>query len=58
MTRVPDIIREALKEEIERMLMAAERPLTEVGDVPLVIMMAGVNGVGKTTTVAKLAASV
>ena len=51
-----EIIRDALKEEIERVLIAAERPLTDSGDAPLVIMLAGVNGVGKTTTVAKLAA--
>jgi fused signal recognition particle receptor len=52
----PEFIRNALKEEIERVLLAAERPLVDSGDVPLVIMLAGVNGVGKTTTVAKLAA--
>jgi fused signal recognition particle receptor len=52
----PDIIRDALKEEIERVLIAAERPVADSGDAPLVILMAGVNGVGKTTTVAKLAA--
>ncbi|HXZ87782.1 MAG TPA: signal recognition particle-docking protein FtsY, partial [Candidatus Binataceae bacterium] len=52
----PDRIREALKDEIERILIATERPLADSGDAPLVIMMAGVNGVGKTTTVAKLAA--
>jgi fused signal recognition particle receptor len=52
----PEIIRDALKEEIERVLIAAERPLADSGDAPLVIMLAGVNGVGKTTTVAKLAA--
>ena len=52
----PDIIRDALKEEIERVLVAAERPVADSGDAPLVILMAGVNGVGKTTTVAKLAA--
>jgi fused signal recognition particle receptor len=51
-----DVIREALKDEIERMLIAAERPLADSGDKPLVILLAGVNGVGKTTTVAKLAA--
>ena len=51
----PEIIQQALQEEIERILIAAERPFTEVSDVPLVIMMAGVNGAGKTTTVAKLA---
>jgi fused signal recognition particle receptor len=52
----PDVIRDALKEEIERVLLAAERPLADSGEAPLVIMLAGVNGVGKTTTVAKLAA--
>lgn len=52
----PEVIRNALKEEIERILITAERPLADSGDAPLVIMMAGVNGAGKTTTVAKLAA--
>jgi fused signal recognition particle receptor len=52
----PEVIRDALKEEIERVLIAAERPVADSGDAPLVILMAGVNGVGKTTTVAKLAA--
>ncbi len=52
----PEVIREALKEEIERMLLAVERPFADSGDSPLVIIMVGVNGVGKTTTVAKLAA--
>jgi len=52
----PDVIRDTLKQEIERTLLAAERPQADSGDAPLVIMMAGVNGVGKTTTVAKLAA--
>jgi fused signal recognition particle receptor len=52
----PEVIRNALKDEIERILLAVERPFADSGDVPLVILMAGVNGVGKTTTVAKLAA--
>ncbi len=52
----PDVIRDALKAEIMAMLMAAERKPADPGDAPLVIMMVGVNGVGKTTTVAKLAA--
>ena len=52
----PEVIRDALKDEIERILLAVERPFVDSGDVPLVILMAGVNGVGKTTTVAKLAA--
>ncbi|MBF6569101.1 MAG: signal recognition particle-docking protein FtsY [Candidatus Binataceae bacterium] len=51
----PDAIREALKAEIERILAAVERPGADSGDEPLVVMLVGVNGVGKTTTVAKLA---
>ncbi len=52
----PEVIREALKAEITRILEAAAREAANPGDAPLVIMMVGVNGVGKTTTVAKLAA--
>ena len=52
----PDAIREALKEEIVRMLDAIERPLNIPAQGPLIVMLAGVNGAGKTTTVAKLAA--
>jgi fused signal recognition particle receptor len=51
-----DVVREALKDRIAAILSAVERPLATSGEAPLVIMMAGVNGVGKTTTVAKLAA--
>lgn len=51
-----DVIRDALKAEIVKMLTAAQREPADPGDKPLVIMMVGVNGVGKTTTVAKLAA--
>ncbi|HEY2523640.1 MAG TPA: signal recognition particle-docking protein FtsY [Candidatus Binataceae bacterium] len=52
----PDAIRDALKNEIVRMLDAAERPLNIPVEGPLVVILAGVNGAGKTTTVAKLAA--
>ncbi|HZP44094.1 MAG TPA: signal recognition particle-docking protein FtsY [Candidatus Binataceae bacterium] len=51
-----EVIRDALKDEIERILLAADRPLADSGENPTVVLMAGVNGVGKTTTVAKLAA--
>ncbi len=50
-----DVIRDALKAEIAAILAAAERKAADPGDAPLVIMLVGVNGVGKTTTVAKLA---
>jgi fused signal recognition particle receptor len=49
-----EVIRETLKQEMAQALISIERPLNDSS--PLVIMMAGVNGVGKTTTVAKLAA--
>jgi fused signal recognition particle receptor len=49
-----DIIRNTLKEQIAQLLRSVETPLQD--STPLVIMLAGVNGVGKTTTVAKLAA--
>jgi fused signal recognition particle receptor len=52
----PDVIREALKSEMSAILKSAERPMADSGDAPLVVMMVGVNGVGKTTTIAKLAA--
>jgi fused signal recognition particle receptor len=52
----PDAIHDALKAEIAAIMMSADRQPADSGDAPLVIMLVGVNGVGKTTTVAKLAA--
>lgn len=52
----PDVIRDALKAEISAMLAGTDRAPAAPPDGPLVIMLVGVNGVGKTTTVAKLAA--
>jgi fused signal recognition particle receptor len=52
----PDTIRDALKSEIAAILAKAELPMADPGEMPLVIMLVGVNGVGKTTTIAKLAA--
>ncbi len=53
-----DDLREALAEEIAKMLELSERKvdLQLTASRPLVLMMVGVNGVGKTTTTAKLAA--
>jgi fused signal recognition particle receptor len=45
-----------LADEIERILVAAERPGPAVAARPRVILVVGVNGVGKTTTIGKLAA--
>ena len=52
----PDAIRNALKAEIATIMMSADRAPADSGAAPLVIMLVGVNGVGKTTTIAKLAA--
>ncbi len=51
----PDAVREALKGEISAILEKTEFPMANPIDAPLVIMLVGVNGVGKTTTIAKLA---
>jgi fused signal recognition particle receptor len=48
-------IHELLKEEIRIRLQQAEKTWTEPSEGPLVVMVVGVNGVGKTTTIGKLA---
>ena len=45
----------ALREEITTMLEPAEQDLAVFNQRPYVLMMVGVNGVGKTTTIAKIA---
>jgi fused signal recognition particle receptor len=50
-----DDIKTAMREEVETFLTPVERPLTVDGRKPFVIVAIGVNGVGKTTTIAKLA---
>jgi fused signal recognition particle receptor len=52
----PEEIRQALADEIEKILLPAEKPLFTDDAKPFVILMAGVNGTGKTTTIGKLAA--
>jgi len=49
-------LKKALKEEIQLRLMAHASPLVVSGQKPFVILVIGVNGVGKTTTIGKLAA--
>ena len=44
-----------LKEEMSEILTKVEQPLDVSGKTPYVILMVGVNGVGKTTTIGKLA---
>ncbi|KEA63580.1 Signal recognition particle receptor protein [Marinobacterium lacunae] len=52
----PEALREALKEELAELLGGVEHPLRLPQDKsPAVILMVGVNGVGKTTTIGKLA---
>jgi len=51
-----DALYELMKQEMADMLKTAEQPLVVSGDKkPFVILMVGVNGVGKTTTIGKLA---
>jgi fused signal recognition particle receptor len=51
----PAEIKNALKCEILNILKSAEGQITEFNSKPTVVMVAGVNGVGKTTTIGKLA---
>jgi fused signal recognition particle receptor len=52
----PQALQAALKEELAALLHQSEQPLdTSCNDGPYVILMVGVNGVGKTTTIGKLA---
>ena len=51
----PAALQEALQEELLALLNPCEQPLEVAGKKPYVILMVGVNGVGKTTTIGKLA---
>ncbi len=48
-------VRGLIKEHLLEVLMAAEKPLPRVTDPPAVMLVVGVNGTGKTTTIGKLA---
>jgi fused signal recognition particle receptor len=48
-------IRQAMREEVEGFLRPVEASITTNNTKPFVILTLGVNGVGKTTTIAKLA---
>ena len=51
-----DALRKALREQLQGLLAPVSRPLElDTGKKPYVILMVGVNGVGKTTTIGKLA---
>ncbi len=51
----PEALQRALQEELLDVLRPCEEPLEVSGSKPFVILMVGVNGVGKTTTIGKLA---
>jgi len=51
----PDEIRVALAESVTPLLQPVEKPLLLDGARPQVILVVGVNGVGKTTTIGKIA---
>jgi fused signal recognition particle receptor len=48
-------LKRVLKEELRGILTAAEKPVSSVDGEPEVILVVGVNGTGKTTTIGKLA---
>jgi fused signal recognition particle receptor len=53
--KTSDDIKRSIKEEIEKLLTPSESPMSIDRTKPFVILTLGVNGVGKTTTIAKLA---
>lgn len=48
-------LRSLIRQHLLEVLQSAERPLPHVASPPAVVMVVGVNGVGKTTTIGKLA---
>lgn len=54
--KTSDDIEPAMKEEVEQLLKPIEGQISPESQKPFVILTLGVNGVGKTTTIAKLAA--
>jgi fused signal recognition particle receptor len=48
-------LRALVREELQRVFAAVDRPVARPGSGPRVILIVGVNGTGKTTTVGKLA---
>ena len=53
--KTQDEVRRALRDELEKILAPAEGTLNTDQAKPCVIMMCGVNGAGKTTSIGKLA---
>jgi fused signal recognition particle receptor len=55
-TATPDEVKGILAAEVEKVLAPVAMPLVIEGAKPFVVLVAGVNGSGKTTTIGKLAA--
>lgn len=55
MTADPAEVRNLIREELLEVLRASEAPIRVVSTPPAVVMVVGVNGSGKTTTIGKLA---
>ena len=51
----PHLVKQYLKDSIYSILSTAEKPLSFPSQKPRVVMVVGVNGTGKTTTIAKMA---
>jgi fused signal recognition particle receptor len=51
----PSQLKMLIREHLLEVLQATDRPLTHVNTPPAVVMVVGVNGSGKTTTIGKLA---
>ena len=47
-------LRGLIREHLLEILQASEKPITQVAEPPAVVMVVGVNGSGKTTTIGKL----
>jgi fused signal recognition particle receptor len=52
----PEEVKEVLAREVEKVLAPVEKPLSIGNGRPFVVLVVGVNGSGKTTTIGKLAA--
>jgi fused signal recognition particle receptor len=53
--KTDDDLKSAMVNQVEQLLLPVQKPLVPEGHSPYVILTIGVNGVGKTTTIAKLA---
>ncbi|TXG93102.1 MAG: signal recognition particle-docking protein FtsY [Rhodocyclaceae bacterium] len=51
----PEAIQQALADALHELLLPLEKPLNVSGHHPYIIMIAGINGAGKTTSIGKLA---